>query len=308
VLRVADQPEAARLARRRAVAGGSLLVVAAAAAAAATGVGLARPHAPAAPRQAGTTRTDGAALAAAATNRNLAAAWITAQVSHGVIVACDPLMCATLQRAGFPASDLDPLGTGAGDPLGSGLVVSTTALRTELGARLATIYAPMVVASFGSGQSTVAVRVTAPDGGAAYLSALHSDLLARRQAGQQLVKNRNVRVPSAGQVALAGGQVDSRLLITIATLAHSVPVAILGFSDAGPDASAGMPLRTVSIDGAIGLPHHANYAQTVLAFLRAQRAPYRATVAVTGAGPATRIVIEFAAPSPLGLLTGHPPS
>jgi hypothetical protein len=273
-----------------------------AAAATTAGVTVARQHPPGRPHSADKTRGDGTELAGAAGNRNLAAAWITAQISRGIIVACDPLMCATLQRDGFPAGDLDTLGTGAADPLGSGLIVSTTAMRSELGQRLASIYAPVVLASFGSGQSAVAVRVVAPDGATAYLSAAHADLLARKQAGRQILANKNVRLPAAGQADLAAGLVDSRLLLTIAALSHSFPVDILEFSDAGPGATPGTPLRSVTIDGAMPLPHHASYAGTVLAFLHAQRAPFQASATVVGAGPATRLVIKFAAPSPLGLL------
>jgi hypothetical protein len=167
VLRVPDGPGANRLARRRAlVAGLSVLVTAAAVTA---GLTLTARELAAPTRPATTTQLSGAALAAAADNREVAAEWIAAQVSRGVIVACDPLMCSALQQHGFPAADLEPLGTGSADPLGSAVVVSTDTLRSELGPRLTSVYAPVVLASFGRGPSAVAVRVTAPDGAAAYL-------------------------------------------------------------------------------------------------------------------------------------------
>jgi hypothetical protein len=247
-------------------------------------------------------------MAAAARNRNLAAAWIAAQVSRGVIVACDPLMCTALERDGLPAGDLELLGTGAGDPLGSGVVVSTTAVRSELGSRLASVYAPTVLASFGGGPSSVAVRVTAPDGAAAYLSAAHTDVLARQQDGERLLRNGNVHVPQAGEAELVAGDVDSRLLITLATLANSVPVYVRQFGDAGPGAPAGTPLRSMAISGSVLLQRHGSYLDFVLAFLRAQRAPFLATARVSGTGAATVLTIAFTAPSPLGLLSAQSPN
>lgn len=302
VLRVPDGPGSHRLARRRTlIAGLSVLAVAAVAT---VGITLAVRDLARGTRPPATTQLTGSALAAAAENRKLAAGWIAAQVSRGVIVACDPLMCSVLQQHGFPAADLEPLGTGSGDPLGSGVIVSTDALRSELGPRLASVYAPVVLASFGRGPSAVAVRVTAPDGAAAYLSAARGDLLAREQDGDQLLDNANVHVSAAGQTELAAGNVDSRILVTLAALADSGPVYVRQFSDAGPGATAGTPLRSMTIS-AVPVSHDAGYLADVLAFLRAQRAPFLATVTVSGTGAATVLEIVFAAPCPLGLLSAQ---
>lgn len=304
VLRVPDGPGADRLVRRRALVAGLSVLLAAAVATA--GISLAGRQPADASRPAPTVRLSDAALAAAAANRELAATWIVTQVSRGVIVACDPLMCGVLQHDGFPAADLDPLGTGAGDPLGSGVVVSTAALRSELGSRLTSVYAPVALAAFGSGPSSVAVRVTAPGGAGAYLSAVHADLLARQRDGEQLLHNANVHVPAAGQAQLAAGRVDARLLITLAALAHTLPVDIRQFGDVGPGATAGTPMRSMTISAA-PLPHDAGYLAEVLAFLRAQRAPFLATATVTGTGTAAVLQIVFTAPSPLGLLSAQTP-
>jgi hypothetical protein len=220
-------------------------------------------------------------------------------------VACDPLMCAALRRDGLPAGGLEVLGTGAGDPLGSGVVVSTTVVRSELGTRLVSVYAPTVLASFGTGPNAVAVRVTAPDGAAAYLSSANADRLARAQGGEQLLRNGNVHLLPAGAADVAAGRVDSRLLMTIAALAHSVPVYVRQFSGVGPGASAGTPMRSMTISGAVVLPHQSSYTSVVLTFLRAQRAPFLATASIAGRGAATVLQIGFTAPSPLGLLTAQ---
>src|SRR5215472_4037063 len=144
-------------------------------------------------RRAGPARSvqDTAALAAAAATRQRAAAWIAAQVGRSVIIACDPAMCTALQQHGVPAANLTPVGPGSGDPLGSGIVVSTMAVRNALGERLTSVYAPVIIATFGTGQSLVQVLATAPDGAAAFAVAEQADLTARRAAGRQLLRNQN---------------------------------------------------------------------------------------------------------------------
>ncbi len=236
-------------------------------------------------------------LAAATASRQQAAAWAAAQVSRSVIVSCDPLMCAALAQHGFPAANLAALGPSAADPLGSGIVISTEAIRNELGTRLASVYAPLVLATFGAGQDQVQVRVVAPDGAAAYLTALKADVQARRTAGRELLANKNVRVSAVARRQLLAGQVDVRLLITMAGLAHRYRVAIRSFGDAGPGAAAAAPLRSMTITAT-----SASYRRAVQAFLRAQRAPFLALTSVHTAGRTTVLTIEFPAPAPLGLL------
>ncbi len=236
-------------------------------------------------------------LAAATAIRQQAAAWVAAQVGRGVIVSCDPLMCAALAQHGFPAANLASLGPSAADPLGSAIVVSTAAVRNELGTRLASVYAPLVIAAFGAGQSQVQVRVVAPDGAAAYLVALRADVQARRAAGRELLANRNVRMPAAARRQLEAGQVDMRLLITLAGLAHTHRVIIGGFGDAGPGAAPGTPLRSMTVTAT-----NKSYRRQMLAFLHAQRAPLLAQTSVHKSGTAIVLTIEFLAPTPLGLL------
>jgi hypothetical protein len=240
---------------------------------------------------------DAGRLAAATASRDQAAAWITAQVGRGVIVSCDPLMCAALAQDGFPPANLASLGPSTADPLGSGIVVSTPAVRNELGTRLATVYAPLVIAAFGTGQSQVQVRVLAPDGAAAYLAALRADVQARQAAGRELLANKNVRMPAVASAQLAAGQVDMRLLITLAGLAHKYPVVIRSFGDTGPGAAPGVPLRSMTIT-ATGQ----SYRRQVLGFLSAQRAPLLALTSVQTSGASVIVTIEFPAPAPLGLL------
>jgi hypothetical protein len=245
-----------------------------------------------------------AQVQAAATARQQAAAWVTAQVSHSAMVSCDPAMCATLEARGFPSGDLLTLGPAASDPLGSAVIVSTAAVRSEFGSRLTSVYAPAVIASFGSGSARVDVRVYAAGGAAAYLAALRADQAVRQHLGSVLLHNSRVSVTPSARAQLAAGQVDTRLLAIIATLSAQGPVSVVGFGDAGPGASAGMPLRAVELASPPGAK--GGYLPSVLALLRAQQAPYlpnsATIVRLADGGQVARI--EFAAPSPLGLLSG----
>jgi hypothetical protein len=255
----------------------------------------------------------GAAAAAAAlagqetaTLRYEAAAWVSSQVSGNAIVACDPAMCPVLQAQGVLTSNLLVLRPTAPDPLGSDVVVATAAVRAGLGSRLASVYAPEVIASFSSGAQRIDIRAVAPDGAAAYLVALRADLRARRAAGAQLLRNPRLTVTRTARKDLAAGKVDSRLLITLAALVNLHPLRVTAFGDPGPGAATGVPLRSVDVSAANGATGDRGAAELgfVRAFVVAQRPPYVPTsVTVVGlAGDRTALRIEFGAPSQLGLL------
>ncbi len=251
-------------------------------------------------------QSDGtAALQAAAAARTAAAAWVVQQVASDAIVACDPQMCAVLQQAGVPAGRLQPLGTGQAGPLSSDVLVATAAVRQEFGARLARVYAPDVLASFGTGSAQVAIRVIAPDGAAAYVTSLRADQAARLSAGKQLLRNPRIHAAPTALPALANGQVNARLLTVFAALATLHSVRVLGFAAAPAGASPGLPLRTAYLAPAgPGTRQQPNSLQSLASFLRAQLPPYRPAriteVRLSGGSPALRV--GFAAPSPLGLL------
>ena len=241
-------------------------------------------------------------LQAATATRTTAARWIAGQVSASAIAACDPAMCAALQASGVPAGRLLVLGTSASDPLGSDLVVATPALRSQFGARLASVYAPVVIASFGSGAARIDIRAVAADGTAAYDSALAADRSARIAAGGQLVGNRRITMTAAARAVLRAGQVDPRLLAMLAALAAQQPLRILAFGDPSPGASAAIPLRSVQLAPATAGTHAAARLRTMLSFLQAQQPPFLpATAALVHQ---SALSVEYAAPSPLGLLSG----
>ncbi len=189
----------------------------------------------------------GNGLAAEVATRNLAAAWVADQVSRDAIVSCDPAMCQALQAHGIPDGDLLELRTGTSDPLGSDVIVATATVRSQFGGRLSSIYAPAVIASFGSGNLRITIRAIAPDGAAAYRSALNADLLARKASGAQLLRNPRIVASPTARRQLAAGRVDSRLLATIAGMTALQPVDIVAFGDSAPGAGAGSPLRSAGL-------------------------------------------------------------
>jgi hypothetical protein len=253
----------------------------------------ARPTASATPgRPAG--QQDAAALRTQALLRGQAAAWIAQQVSPAAIVSCDPAMCSVLQAHGMPSSQLLVLVLADADPLGSDVVVATPAVRSQFGATLINTWAPQVIASFGSGAARIDIRAIAAGGAAALDSALPADEAARITAGKQLLRNRRISAASTARAALAAGDVDPRLLVTLAGLAAQQPVSITAFGDPSPGAP-GVPLRSARISAASRAK-----LRTMLSFLRGQREPYLATL-IQATGGRFTISIEYDAPGPLGM-------
>ena len=91
------------------------------------------------------------------------------------------------------------------------------------------------------------MRIVAPDGTASYRRALATDIRARRAAGHQLLRAPRITATPSARAALAAGQVDARLPITLAALAANEPVWVDGFGGRGPGESPGLALRTAEI-------------------------------------------------------------
>ena len=241
-----------------------------------------------------------AAAGASAATRGEAASWTAGQVAASAIVACDPAMCAALHADGLPATRLLVLGTATADPLGSDVVVATLAVRNQFGTRLQSVYAPVVIASFGTGAGRIDIRAIAPDGTAAYEAALAADRRSRISAGSQLLRNPRIIVAADARNALSAGDVDPRLLMMLAALADQQQVRITAFGDPSPGASPVVPLRSVEI-AALGPGAEAEASlRSMLSFIDAQRQPFQPLrAALVGSSALT---VEYAAPSPLGLL------
>jgi hypothetical protein len=233
----------------------------------------------------------------AAVAQGQAAAWTAGQVSADAIVACDPVMCAALQAQGVTAGRLMPLQPGAADPHGATVVVTSTPVSTQLASQ----YAPAVIASFGSGAAQVDVRATEPGGAAAYRSALRADLAARMSAGSQLLRNSRIRFTAQDSTQLKAGEVDSRLLATLAAISSRYAIRVTWFGDASPGVAVLFRDVVITSDNR----NAAAELAAVQALVNEQHPPYlpaHATIIHVSASQAG-LLIQFAAPSPLGLLT-----
>ena len=223
-------------------------------------------------------------------------------MAASAIIACDPAMCATLQAEGLPATRLLVLGTAAPDPLGSDIVVATLAVRNEFGTRLQSVYAPVVIASFGTASGRIDVRVIAPDGAAAYQKSLAADRRSRISAGGQLLRNPHIMVAARAGKELSAGDVDPRLLLMLAALAAQQPVRITAFGSPSPGASGVVPLRSVQLaPPGSGATAEASL-RSMLSFIDGQRQPFQPLRADLAGSSA--LTVEYAAPSPIGLLGG----
>jgi hypothetical protein len=232
--------------------------------------------------------------------RDKAAEWVAGQLTASAIVACDPAMCAALQADGLAAARLVVLGTSAADPLGSDVVVATPAVRNQFGARLQSVYAPVVIASFGTGAGRIDVRAIAPDGSAAYLAAVASDRRSRLSAGGQLLRNTHISVSAGARKALIEGDVDPRLLMMLAALTVEQPVRIIAFGDPSPGTGPVVPLRGAQLAPMVTGAKATASLRSMLSFIDAQRQPFQPLRAVLAGSSA--LTVEYAAPSPLGLL------
>jgi hypothetical protein len=235
-----------------------------------------------------TTRpTASAAPRTAAEVRAATAAWVASQVSRAKPISCDPVMCQALRADGVPAADLLVLRPGEGDPLRSGVIVVTPTVTKMVGTEFLTADAPAAIASFGSGSRQNSVRVIYPQGAAAYAAAL--------------LENPRVTAPLAVRQQLQGGQVDSRLLLTLAQLASQWPLSIVAFGDRAPGASPGVPLRSADLavtgDAAGRARQMAAFARQLQDFYASARIR-----AVRLANGQDVVQVAFPAPSPLGVL------
>lgn len=232
------------------------------------------------------------ATAPASLAQTAAAAWVADQLSSDAIIACDPALCAVLQAQGVSAGRLMPLKPGSPDPQGATVVVTSASADGQLAG-----YAPAMIASFGAGATEIDVRAAEPGGAATYASALKSDLGARQSAGTELLRNKRIQFTAQEAAELRAGEVDSRVLATLAALSIQYSMRVASFGDASPGVQLLFRQVTVTSKGGSASAELAS----ILALVNAQRPPYLpAQAAITGQDT---VQIEFAAPSPLGLLT-----
>jgi hypothetical protein len=292
-----------RQARRWQLAGLALAVVIVIGAVSAL---IASHHPPRPPGNSSSAQAGGQRLASASAVRSQAVGWVATQVGRNVSVACDRATCAALAARGFPASDLTVLQPTAPNPFGSQLVIATADIRSQFGSKLAAVYAPQVIASFGAGATRIDIRVIAPHGTAAFRIALNSDVAARKSSAAQVLRNTRITISASARAQLASGLVDMRVLATIVFLGRQHPLDIISFGGLAPGATPGVPLRIVYLAESDAAAHVTSgaYVQSLESALQSQSPPYVplsvGSVQLASGQPVLKIV--FAAPSPLGLL------
>jgi serine/threonine protein kinase len=240
-------------------------------------------------------------LAAETAARAQAVTWILHQVSRATVVSCDAQVCADLAQRGFTSTQtLEP---GSADPLGSTVVVATAAIRALFGSRLASVYAPAVLASFGSGNAKIEIRWNYPGGTSAYDDALRPDLNTRKTQDAELLQNSHLTVSATARAQLLSGDVDPRLPTLLAAMTQHYPVRIVDFGGQSPGGGPASLLRSMDLATHVSAAHVAAraYVSWMQELANAQWAEYLPASSEVVRLPSGQTVlrIEFAAPSPL---------
>ncbi len=242
-------------------------------------------------------------LAAGAAARKRAVTWIRQQVSRAAVVSCDPQVCTDLAGRGFPPANLLTLGPLSTDPLGSDLVVATAAIRAQYRSRLASVYAPAIIASFGSGNARIDIRLVFPGGTARYRAVQRVALRTRKAADAQLLTNSHITLSATARTQLRSGDIDPRLPLLIVAMAAGHPLRIVDFGGQSPGGGPASLLRSVDLAAVDRAAHltRAAYLNWMHAFIDAQRAQYRPAWSQQVTLPTGQAVlrIEYDAPSPL---------
>ncbi len=229
--------------------------------------------------------------------------WVLQQVSRATVVSCDPQICADLVSGGFPSAKLLTLGPTSNVPLGSALVVATAAVRAEFGIRLATVYAPAVIASFGSNNARIDIRLVYSGGAAQYSADEKTALSVREEAGAQLLANSQIAASASARAQLLRGDVDPRLPQLLAIMAERYPVSIVDFVDQSPGGGPASLLRSVDLATVVSTAHltRAAYLDWIQSLIAANRAQYLPASGKQIALPTGQAVVRigYGAPSPL---------
>lgn len=220
------------------------------------------------------------------------AAWIDTQLPPDAVVEVDPLSRAQLVRDG-----LDPARLSTADQSGDqgNYLLVPLDTRTEL----------PLLASFGAGADALGLRLAVADP-TAFAQAQVADEAARSRFGTALARNPQLTLGAPAAAALRSGDVDSRLMVSLATASSSVRLAIAEFTGTAGDLEQGNVYRAVTLtditvlEPAAGANGTSSAALRWLAqFFQRQLSPYRP---MTVLDTDDALTVVYAAPSPLGLL------
>jgi hypothetical protein len=234
----------------------------------------------------------------------MAATWVSDQVSHSAVVSCDQAMCTALTADGFPSRGVRVLGSTSSPPVTSAVVIVTQAVRELFGSSLTSLYAPAILATFGSADANVTVQVIDAQGALAYQKELAADLKKRESVGLDLAGAGELTMAAGVKGQLLAGAPDSRLLVALTTLVSMKPIDILDFGNVPPVTDNTIPLRYADLAESDQAAHVTGsaYVRALRADLDSMPPSYRPTTVIpeTVNGQAA-LRIEFSAPSPLGL-------
>jgi serine/threonine protein kinase len=241
-------------------------------------------------------------LAAEAAARTEAITWILHQVSPAAIVSCDALVCGKLAGSGFSSSNLSQIGPTSNDPLDSELVVATATVRNLFGSRLA-VYAPAIIASFGTGNARIDIRWVYPGAATAYSAALPAALRIRKGADAQLLTNSNIRFSATARAQLLSGQIDPWLPLLLVIMAYRHPLYVVDFASQSPGGGPASLLRWVDLATNVPAAHltRSAYLGWMQSFMHTQRAEYQPVWVqqITLRTGQAVLRIGYGAPSPL---------
>ncbi len=231
--------------------------------------------------------------------RNQAVSWIVHQVSRAEYVGCDVQVCADLSRAGFP--NLSTFGSQSFDPLSVQLVIATAAVRAQFRDRLE-VWAPAIIAAFGSGDARIEIRWEYPGGAAAYNAVEQRYARARKAADAQLLANDRFTFPAPAQAALRTGQIDPLLPQLLAFMARYHPVQVVDFGGQSPGGGPADLMRWVDLATPDTAAHltRAEFLPWVQEVVHSQRALYHSSLSQLRLPTGQTVLrITYPAPSPL---------
>jgi hypothetical protein len=213
------------------------------------------------------------------------ALWVTTQTGPDTIVVADTLDRAELQIAGFPEARLR---TPADPPVPGELRV----VSERPGATAVAPCPPEAVLAqtpMGSGGAAAVVC-------GALTPASVVEARVRARLGAQLTTNSSLQLQPVAVDTLRSGDVDPRLMLTLAALTSAHSVGVTSFPAVRLDAPGALRRMVVlsSFDGATP-----SSSQLLRTWLAAQQAPF-APASVVANGP--DLVLNYPAPSPTGLL------
>jgi predicted Ser/Thr protein kinase len=232
--------------------------------------------------------------------RTQAVTWILRQASRSALVSCDALVCADLSRRGFP--NLLTLGPQSNDPLPSNLVVATAAIRAQFHDRLASVYAPVIIAAFGSGDAKIEIREVFPGGTAKYRKVQQTYAHARKLIDAQLLTNRSIKLSAKARAQLRSGNIDPRLPELIAAMVPIHRLQIVDFGGQSPGGGPASLLRSMDLATADPPAHLSSsaYINWMRSFIRVQRSQYHPQLSLVTLGTGQNVLrIGYGAPSPL---------